>query len=367
MGIGEGSGGESWLFSASSVSSEALLPTTELDFDDVLILPAHNSYKSRADVDLTCDLLGIKKVIPIIAANMDNIGTFRVEEIMFRNNMMTAISKYTTEQEWLDWAAKNSNDLLAHCERVIYSIGAYKFDELDKFIDLHKTIPFQWLMIDAANGYSNDFLVFIDDVATRLAKTGIRVRLIAGNVCTRHGADKISFACGNPYVKVGIGSGGVCTTRIMTGIGRPQFSAVQDCSHNRPTDGGEMGPLPQIISDGGIKCPGDVVKAFVAGAKMVMVGSYFAGHDETGLQFYGMSSRHAQTIHHDEVKNYRASEGRFTNVRPRGPLQLTVYEMLGGLRSACTYTGAKNLHDLANAEWVVVNRQFNDSMQKYEI
>lgn len=170
---------------------------------------------------------------------------------------------------------------------------------------------------------------------------------------------------GADIIKVGIGPGSVCTTRKKTGVGYPQLSAVIECSD------AAHGLDGHIISDGGCTCPGDVSKAFGAGADFVMLGGMLAGHDESGGEviekdgkkykmFYGMSSATAMEKYHGGVAEYRASEGKTVQVPYRGDVQATVLDILGGLRSACTYTGAGRLKELTRrTTFIRVTQQLN--------
>jgi len=207
----------------------------------------------------------------------------------------------------------------------------------------------QFICLDVANGYSEAFAEWVDHMR------GITdAVIIAGNVATPEMTEQL-ILCGADVVKVGIGPGSACTTRIATGVGYPQLSSISECAD------AAHGLRGHIMADGGCKVPGDVAKAFCAGADFVMLGGMFAGHEETGDRFYGMSSHYAQLKHGEDVKDYRASEGRYVdNIEHRGYLEDTVKQILGGLRSACTYIGAEKLRDAPKcATFVRVNRQAN--------
>ncbi len=188
--------------------------------------------------------------------------------------------------------------------------------------------------------------------------------IIAGNVVTGEMVEELLLS-GADIVKVGIGPGSVCTTRIKTGVGYPQLSAIIECAD------AAHGLSGQIISDGGCTNPGDIAKAFGAGADFVMLGGMFAGHDECGgdvverdgkrvMLFYGMSSETAMSKHSGGVADYRASEGKTVHVPYRGPVDDTVKDILGGLRSACTYVGAHQLKELTKrTTFVRVREQHN--------
>jgi len=214
------------------------------------------------------------------------------------------------------------------------------------------------ICVDVANGYTSQFT----DALKRIVDTYPTMPIMAGNVVTPEQVHELSLI-GIDIVKVGIGPGSVCTTRKLTGVGYPQFSAVLECAD-----------VHSVCADGGITCPGDVAKAFGAGADFVMIGGLLAGHEEglppehkdkveymNNIHFYGMASKVAQDLHNGGVSDYRASEGKDVILKYKGPVNHTVNEMLGGLRSACTYLGARNLMELSdNARFVRVNRQLNN-------
>jgi GMP reductase len=238
----------------------------------------------------------------------------------------------------------------------------------------------QFICIDVANGYSEHF----GDFVAKVRKLCPTKTIIAGNVVTADMTQELILR-GADIVKVGIGPGSVCTTRIQTGVGYPQLSAIIECADAAHGLGGH------IIADGGCTCPGDIAKAFGGGADFVMLGGMLAGHDEGGgeiiteyhqtgkewitqnenlgpelvekkfVEFYGMSSDTAMEKHHGGVAEYRSSEGRTVKVPYKGPVAKTVQDILGGVRSTCTYVGAKSLKDLSKCTtFVRVNKQFND-------
>jgi GMP reductase len=201
--------------------------------------------------------------------------------------------------------------------------------------------------VDIANGYIKNFVGF----CLRVRELIPHCILIAGNVVTREMTEELILNGKVDIVKVGIGSGSVCTTRLQTGVGMPQLSAIIECAD------AAHGCNGHIISDGGITCPGDAAKAFGAGADFVMLGSVLAGHDESGgilveendkkyKIFYGMSSDTAMIKHYGEVKKYRSSEGKTVKVEYKGNVDNTINDLLGGIRSTCTYVNAKKLKDL---------------------
>ena len=195
---------------------------------------------------------------------------------------------------------------------------------------------------------------------------------MAGNVVTGEMAEELILS-GADIVKIGIGPGSVCTTREKTGVGYPQLSAIIECADAAHGLGGF------VCADGGCATPGDVAKAFAAGADFVMLGGMFAGHDEClgevieengkkYKRFYGMSSAEAMERHHGTVADYRASEGRSVNVPYRGPVKNTILDILGGIRSTCTYVGAHRLKELSKrTTFIRVARQLNEVFVPYDV
>jgi len=318
-----------------------ILDDVKLDFSDVLIRPKRSTLKSRKDAVLertfrfkhsTHEWFGI----PIIAANMDHTGTYSMNKVLNKYNMLTAICKFTH---------------YIPLENAIQTIGLD--DDLDELIE-----P-KWICLDVANGYTEKFMGFIKKLRGHsMTRKSI---IIAGNVCTPEATEEIILA-GADIVKIGIGPGSVCTTRKMTGIGYPQLSATIECADAAHGLGGH------IITDGGCVVAGDISKSFGAGADFVMLGGMFAGHDECNgemegdkMKFYGMSSEDAQIRYYGEKVKYRASEGKTVYVDYKGSVRNTVEEILGGLRSSCTYAGAKTIKDLPKCTtFVKVNRQLNE-------
>lgn len=322
----------------------------KLGFKDVLIRPKRSTLKSRALVELERKFLFLhsKKQwsgVPIIAANMDTIGTFEVAEVLAEHRMLCAIHKHYSLADWQAFIDGQDNEDIF--ERIMVSTGVADedFNRLSEIIGQHSKL--QFICIDVANGYAESFVEYV----VKVRKAFPEKTIIAGNVVTGEMVEELLLS-GADMVKVGIGPGSVCTTRIKTGVGYPQLSAVIECADAAHGLGG------RIISDGGCVCAGDVAKAFGGGSDFVMLGGMFAGHDESGGQlverggqqfklYYGMSSDTAMKKHAGMVANYRASEGKTVEVPYRGPLEETVKDILGGLRSACTYVGASALRELS--------------------
>jgi len=320
----------------------------KLDFKDVLIKPKRSVLVSRSKVDLTRKYTFKHSKqeydgIPIIAANMDTVGTFDMAEEFAKHNMMVALHKHYSPEEFKEfWDNNNTanND-------TFYSLGLTDrdIDKLAHCVDTFSYTP-KFICLDVANGYSEKFV----DVVKQIRDTYPDSTLMAGNVVTSEMTEALILA-GADIVKVGIGPGSVCTTRIKTGVGYPQLSAVMECADAAHGLGGH------ICSDGGCAVPGDIAKAFGAGADFVMLGGMLAGHDECGgeliekdgkqyMKFYGMSSEEAMDKYSGGMAEYRASEGKCVKVPYHGPVKNTVLDILGGLRSCCSYVGAQRLKEL---------------------
>jgi len=330
-----------------------------------LIRPKRSTLASRSQVSLE-RTYGFKHSrhqwtgVPIIAANMDTIGTFEMAKALARNQLVTAIHKHYTVQEWEDFWTQASSENAITPNNIAVSAGTSDkdFNKLAEILEKTKTV--NMICLDVANGYSE---IFVNTVR-RVREKYPELTIMAGNVVTGEMTEELILS-GADIVKVGIGPGSVCTTRVKTGVGYPQLSAVIECADAAHGLGGH------IISDGGCTCPGDVAKAFGAGADFVMLGGMFAGHDEcTGeliekdgkkyKLFYGMSSDTAMTKYAGGVAEYRASEGKTVQVPYRGPVDNMVQEVLGGLRSTCTYVGAASIKELSKrTTFIRVTQQVN--------
>jgi len=328
----------------------------KLDFKDVLIRPKRSTLSSRKEVDLTRrykfkhsqkEWVGV----PVMAANMDGVGTIEMAKELFGHSMFTCLIKSYDEDDLFDLAGMYS----ANCFAISTGIGERDFQRLSRIINAYPEIKF--ICVDVANGYSEHFGDCIEEIREAWPDKTI----IAGNVVTADMTQELVLR-GADIVKVGIGPGSVCTTRIQTGVGYPQLSAIIECAD------AAHGLGAHIIADGGCTCPGDVAKAFGAGADFVMLGGLLAGHDEGGgeinnglVTFYGMSSDTAMEKHHGGVAEYRSSEGRTVTIPYKGAVKDTVLDLLGGLRSACTYVGAPSLKQLSKCTtFIRVTKQYND-------
>jgi GMP reductase len=320
----------------------------KLGFKDVMIRPKRSTLKSRAEVSLERDFKFLHssykwKGIPIMAANMDTVGTFEMALALAEKKIFTAIHKHYSLEEWKTFLKKAPKEIYNY---IALSTGTGRNDA-KKVSDVMAANPkLNFICIDVANGYSEGFVNFVK----LMRKNYPDKVIIAGNVVTGEMVEELLLS-GADIVKVGIGPGSVCTTRVKTGVGYPQLSAIIECADAAHGLGG------QIVSDGGCTTPGDVAKAFGAGADFVMLGGMLAGHTESGGDlverngqkfklFYGMSSETAMQKHVGGVAEYRASEGKTVEVPFKGDVDDTVQDILGGIRSTCTYVGAPRLKEL---------------------
>ena len=337
----------------------------KLDYSDVLFRPKRSTLKSRKDVDLNRKYtFKYSKFTwqgtPIIASNMDGVGEIGLAKKLTEHNVMTALTKQHTIEQ-ISSIYKN----IEFHKLVALSCGT-SIDSYNRLNTILKKFPkFEFICIDVANGYSENFSHFVSNVRKKYPKKTI----IAGNVVTADMTQELILS-GADIVKVGIGPGSVCTTRIQTGVGYPQLSAVMECAD------AAHGLGAHIIADGGCTCPGDVAKGFGAGADFVMLGGMLAGHKEGGgeiierngnkfIEFYGSSSEEANEKHYGGLANYRSSEGKKVVIPLKKSLDKTIMDILGGIRSSCTYVGAPSLKQLSKCTtFVRVNNQFNDTFGK---
>ena len=337
----------------------------KLDYSDVLFRPKRSTLKSRKDVDLNRKYTfkyskASWKGTPIIASNMDGVGEIEVAKKLTSHKVMTALTKqHTIDQISLIYKISDCHKTVA----LSCGTSSESYSRLNKI--LQKFPKFEFICIDVANGYSENFSHFVSSVRKKYPKKTI----IAGNVVTADMTQELILS-GADIVKVGIGPGSVCTTRIQTGVGYPQLSAVMECAD------AAHGLGAHIIADGGCTCPGDVAKGFGAGADFVMLGGMLAGHKEGGgdiierngkkfIEFYGSSSEEANEKHYGGLANYRSSEGKKVVIPLKGSLDKTIRDILGGIRSSCTYVGAPSLKQLSKCTtFVRVNNQYNDTFGK---
>ncbi len=356
----------------------------KLDYGNVLLVPGtRTNVTSRKLVNLNCRISfnhnekTVYEGIPIMAANMDGVGSFAMADALIRHRIFTCLAKMHSEENLIKFFSEDS----LRRDYCAITVGLRHMDR-EKFKSVNQNAgPIKFACLDVANGHTQRFVSFLEEFRSEFPE----VVIIAGNVVTPEQTE-ILVKAGADLVKIGIGGGSVCETRIKTGVGYPQFSAVVECGHAAREAGAH------IVADGGCTCPGDVAKALAAGSAFVMLGGMFAGHKEGGgrvvtrrfntgeitdegkailqenkyVEFYGMSSQIANNKHFDGLQPWKTSEGREVLLPFKPSIDETVQDMLGGLRSACTYLGAGNLQDLPQAAKFVQchdthNRVFEDS------
>ncbi len=373
----------------------------KLDYKDVLIRPKRSYLLSRSEVDMRREFSfphsKLKwKGVPIIAANMDTVGTFKMAKVLAGHSAMTALHKFYQLDDYQEFVEARRNDALENIPTgsedglnvwnssfFSFGIADRDLEKLDAVMKIAEKRPSDqpvFVCLDVANGYSERFARIVG----RIRKKYANAIIMAGNVVTGEMTEQLILD-GADIVKVGIGPGSVCTTRKMTGVGFPQLSAVIECAD------AAHGLKGLVCADGGCTVPGDVAKAFAAGADFVMLGGMLAGHDESEgnilsrrfltneldendkqvvreekyVEFYGMSSDTAMNKHYGGVATYRASEGKRVEIPYRGPVEGTITEILGGVRSTCTYVGAQSLKELSKrTTFVTVSQQINEVFGK---
>jgi GMP reductase len=329
----------------------------KLDFDDVLIRPKRSEAPSRASVVLERDYRFLNsqatwKGIPIVASNMDTVGTMAMADAL-GPKMMTCLHKYHAEESLIAFFKS-----AVHQQSAIFTLGI-RDEDIQKLQSVKPRAEFRFLCVDAANGYTKYFVERVQ----RIRELYPELTIMAGNVATPEMVQELLISGAADIVKIGIGPGSVCTTRIITGVGYPQLSAIIECAD------AAHGLRGHVCADGGCRSPGDIVKAFAAGADFVMLGGMLAGHDEcagewivengkkVGMSFYGMSSHKALDKYAGGRRDYRASEGKETMVPYKGPVKETLQEITGGIRSACAYVGATRLKDLSKCTTFVIRHR----------
>ena len=355
-----------------------ILNSLKLDFDDVLIRPKRSKTASRSmvDVNRTYSFLNGTgwRGTPIIAANFDTVGTMEMAAALAKQGMLTCIHKYYKKDELVDFFKNGGIS-----DFVFYTMGISD-DDLEKFKSVKDAIgdveKLRMICIDAANGQTNYFI----DRVKKIREMACWATILAGNVATPEMVSELLLSGAADIVKVGIGSGSCCLTRLVAGVGYPQLSAIIECAD------AAHGLNGHICSDGGCRTPADVVKAFAGGADFVMLGGMLMGHEECSgewiyervqmpsewigdkvpfrkkaLKCYGMSSKEANDKYNGGLSDYRASEGRSIEIPYKGPVINTLQEILGGIRSGCSYCGAKSLKNLSKCTtFIRVTRTHND-------
>jgi len=357
----------------------------KLDFDDILLIPARSPAASRKEVDLqrTFKFFHSPKEwhgLPIMASNMDTTGTFAMGAALSGYNAITCLHKYYDDRAIVDYLKLRIAE-----DSVWISIGMDWERDIDKLMSIKEllrqehSLPYlPNICIDIANGYTEKFVEWCAKVRKEFGDSII----VAGNVVTPEMVQELILHGGVDIVKVGIGPGSACTTRLKTGVGYPQLSAIIECSHAAHGLKSGEGKMGLICADGGCRQPADVCKAFAANADFVMLGGMLAGTDECegeweysieewgftqkkiGLKFYGMSSKISQEKHSGGMSSYKSAEGRAVTIPHKGTVDEVMMDIMGGLRSCCAYIGATRLKDLPKcAKAVKVNRtHFNTNI-----
>lgn len=339
----------------------------KLDFRDVLIVPKKTRITSRKEVSL------IKKIkfndnvtwtgVPIVSSNMDTVTNLDTFNIMKQHNYISCFPKHFNKK-WANVSSQLPIEL-ADTDHYMLSCGTSKDDcntMINLLIGLHDVdiVP-KFLCIDVANGYMKS----LQETCCKMRGLFPDIVITAGNVVTPDLTRELIQNCGVDIVKVGIGSGAVCETRLKAGVGYPQLSAVLECAQAAHEAGG------RIMSDGGIVYPCDIVKAFSGGSDFVMCGSIFAGHEEspgetvhggTHKAFYGMSSHKANEKYNGGMNGYRTSEGKAVYIPIKGSIDDTIKDISGSIRSACAYTDCNHLDQLSSAQFIQVNHHHNTSL-----
>lgn len=340
----------------------------KLDFSDVLFRPKRSILNSRMEVNTIRDFTFKYSKrswsgVPIISSNMDTISSIEMYKSLSKNKCITCFHKFIDIDQLV---AEFQTDASLSSDYFSLSTGITETDYIKICTQVkllsENNIDVAFICIDVANGY----MFKLADFCKKMRETFPNITLIAGNVVSREITEELIINGGIDIIKIGIGSGAVCTTRLQTGVGMPQLSAVIECAD------AAHGLGAMIISDGGICHPGDVSKAYGGGADFVMVGSILAGHtecpgdivtdaDKQYKLFYGMSSDTAMNKYHGGVASYRSSEGKTVKVPYKGEVQNTINNILGGVRSTCTYIGASRLKDIHKcATFIRVNRIVNN-------
>ncbi|KAJ8604051.1 hypothetical protein CTAYLR_001731 [Chrysophaeum taylorii] len=360
--VGLGGAASAWMImSRRPAFSLRVEDDVKLDFKDVLIRPKRSTLRSRSEVSLERALVTRNsqrevRCVPIVVSNMDTVGTFEMACALAPSGALVAIHKHYNLDEWREFSRLHPD---VRNVMVSAGTGAGDLAKLDSILAACPTVT--TICLDVANGYSEFFV----EVVSAVREKWPRHVIVAGNVVTNEMTEELILK-GADIVKVGIGPGSVCTTRKQTGVGYPQVSAVVECADAAHGLGGH------VIADGGITCPGDAAKAFGAGADLVMCGGMFSGTDESAGEerarpdgsrvklFYGMSSSTAMKKHVGGVAEYRSSEGKTVEVPCKGPAADVVQDLLGGLRSACTYVGARSIKEMPKrTTFVRVSQQLN--------
>ncbi len=318
-------------------------------FDDVALVPQFNNIPSRTEPCLESWLTKSLKIgIPLLASNMDTVISYELADVLIAHGTIPIFHRFTTLQEQKKWVKKYEG-------KTFISSGIGKIEETFELLDLGAA----GVCIDVAHGHSDKMFAYIE----MLKKKHPDKEVIAGNVCTAMAYHDLVNA-GADAVKVGIGPGAACSTRMVTGFGVPQFTAIQNCAEIA-----EKLRAP-LIADGGIRSSRDVVLALAAGANSVMLGKLFAEVLESAApkketlegwkaKYRGQASQDFQNDFYGGLKQKTVAEGVDFWVSVTGSAETLIQEILGGLRSGMTYGGAKNIKELQRkAEFMIVSSSY---------
>ena len=305
-------------------------------FDDILLIPSYNHYESRRMVDISMtDRSGkLSLDLPIMTANMDTITEAKMANFIGDKGGIGVLHRFMDiDENVAEWKKCN--------HKTFVSVGCTEA-ELERARAL-KDAGAQYFCVDVAHAHAK----YVGHTLKELRKILPEDCILAGNVATYAGADYLA-SCGADIIKVGIGGGSVCSTRINTGFGVPTLTSVKECARVDRS----------IVADGGLKAPGDIVKALAFGADFVMLGSMFSGtgvtpgevitkEDGTQVKAYrGMASREAQDDFMGYMPDWKTAEGVATEVPYREVEEAIVADIIGGLRSGLTYGGSANIREL---------------------
>jgi len=323
-----------------------------LSFDDIQLVPRYNNIASRKDANTTINFINSEMRIPVFSANMDTITDVEMARAMYDLGGRGVLHRFCSIEDNINkynqacHEQTNENSVLNRAATVSLGVN----EGLDRFHALYE-VGAREFCIDVAHGHSKP----VGQMITAIKEFDQSVVIIAGNICHAAGAEYLADK-GADAIKVGVGPGSVCTTRLKTGFGVPQFTAIRQCRRANVF----------LIADGGIKTPGDAVKAFAAGADAVMLGGMLAGTDETPGRVYqeynaaykvfrGMASKEAADDFLGGLTDWKTSEGVETKVRCKGPVKKVIGDLMGGIRSGMTYCGANTIEEIRQrAEWVEV-------------
>lgn len=330
-------------------------------FDDVALVPQFNNIPSRTEPNLESWLTRDRKIhIPLIASNMDTVIGEELAEVLISYGTIPIFHRFTDFAKQVQWVEKFRDKTF-----ISSGIHVHRLDEIRKLLDLGAI----GVCIDVAHGHSDKMFHIIE----QLKKSHPTKDVIAGNVCTAMAYHDLVNA-GADAVKVGVGPGAACTTRLVTGFGVPQFSAIYECARTA-----EKLRIP-LIADGGIRNSRDVVLALAAGASTVMIGKLFALTSESAAikrkkegqimeaKYRGQASEDFQNDFYGGLKDKTVAEGIDFWAPVQGSARQLIEKLLGGLRSGMTYGGARNIKELQRkAEFVEVTASYiNESKPRHE-